>query len=97
MYLLLRNTLQINVVAYDYTGYGASLDYGVPPTEKQTYVDIETVYEWCVQSHVVQNPGKEIILYGQSVGSGPSCYIASCPKKYPVAGIILHSPILSGI
>merc|ERR1711871_1894249 len=36
----------------------------------------------------------EIILYGQSVGSGPSCYLASIK---PVAALILHSAILSGI
>ena len=36
-------------------------------------------------------PGK-IILYGRSIGSGPSSYLA---EKYPVAGVILHSPLMS--
>ena len=34
--------------------------------------------------------------YGQSVGSGPSVFLAS-RKEYPIAGLILHSPILSGL
>jgi abhydrolase domain-containing protein 17 len=86
--------LKVNLVGYDYTGYGASKDLGFTPTEKQTYVDIKCVYEWCIDSGLVKSPEKELIIYGQSIGSGPSCYLAS---KRPVAGLILHSPILSGL
>ncbi|CAM9480232.1 unnamed protein product [Phaeothamnion confervicola] len=35
-----------------------------------------------------------LILYGQSVGSGAACYMAAVGS---VAGLILHSPILSGM
>jgi hypothetical protein len=35
-----------------------------------------------------------VILYGQSVGSGPTCYLAS---KRVCAGVVLHSPIMSGM
>ena len=34
---------RVNVIAYDYTGYGTSEGM---PTEKQTYKDIESVYDW---------------------------------------------------
>ena len=37
MYAMLALTLKLNVVGYDYTGYGSSFDNGVRPTEKQTY------------------------------------------------------------
>lgn len=47
-------TLRVNVVGYDYTGYGASMKYGVQPTEKQTYKDIERVYEWCIETKLVK-------------------------------------------
>lgn len=40
MYAMLALTLKINVVGYDYTGYGSSIDSGVKPTEKQTYKGI---------------------------------------------------------
>ncbi len=35
-----------------------------------------------------------IILYGRSIGSGPSSYLA---EKHEVAGVILHSPIMSAL
>lgn len=85
-YARIAQTLQVNVVAYDYSGYGAS---GGTPSEQQTYDDITAVYNW-----TKTNTSMPILLYGQSVGSGPSCYLASL---VPVAGLILHSPILSGV
>ena len=88
MYAFMSSELKINVVAYDYTGYGTSMADGIRPTEKQTYRDIDAVYDWCITSNLVTNPRSEIVLYGQSVGSGPSCYLAS---TRPVAGLILHS------
>ena len=116
-YMLARNC-GINVVGYDYTGYGASAAYGVRPTERQTYQDIETVYDWCtgqasalpsgqVYDHkapplsiprvpLVTDARTQLVVYGQSLGSGPSCYIAGSRKR-PVAGLALHSPILSGL
>jgi len=36
-----------------------------------------------------------IVLYGESIGSGPSLFLASLREKC-VGGIILHSPIASG-
>lgn len=90
-YVYIAVKLGVNVVGYDYTGYGVS---DGNPTEKQTYKDIEAVFSWCLSTKLVTSPVDEIILYGQSVGSGPSCYLAS---KKPVAGLILHSAILSGI
>ena len=94
LYVMIATHLRVNVVGYDYTGYGASATYGVRPTEKQIYIDIETVYDYCIESKLVTDPGRELILYGQSVGSGPSCYLA--PLR-PVAGVVLHSPIMSGL
>jgi fermentation-respiration switch protein FrsA (DUF1100 family) len=35
-----------------------------------------------------------IILYGRSIGSGPSSFLS---EKYEVAGVILHSPIMSAL
>lgn len=89
-FVLLASSLKCNVIGYDYTGYGP---LGGTPTERQVYYDIEAVYNWC-SIHVTSDPGSRVILYGQSVGSGPSCYLAS---RQPVAGLILHSPILSGV
>lgn len=105
LFFMIAHSCNVNVVGYDYTGYGASAQYGVRPTERQTYQDIETVYDWCCSndssasgrpgdSPMVTDPKTQIVVYGQSLGSGPSCNIAA---RRPVAGLVLHSPILSGI
>jgi pimeloyl-ACP methyl ester carboxylesterase len=94
MYCMMAAFLQVNVVGYDYTGYGASMSQGIPATEKQTYKDITAVYNYCVSTKLVTDPATELVLYGQSVGSGPSCYLAVCK---PIAGLVLHSPIMSGL
>jgi hypothetical protein len=97
MYSMLHGmcvSLEVNVVGYDYTGYGPLNNANTRPTEKQTYRDIESVYNWLSTSGRIKDPSREIIVYGQSVGSGPSCYLAF---KYPIAGLVLHSGIMSGI
>ena len=81
--------LKVNVIGYDYTGYGASMQHEVQPTEEQTYVDVEAVYDWACdfsRGKLIPSgiPGNHIIVYGQSVGSGPSCYLASGKSRRPV-------------
>jgi fermentation-respiration switch protein FrsA (DUF1100 family) len=93
-YIQLVRKLRVNVLAYDYTGYGASSG---EPSEAHTYADICAAYDHLVARGICQDPAKQIVLYGQSVGSGPSVKLASEPKKRPVRGLILHAPILSGI
>lgn len=104
LYFMIAHNCGVNVVGYDYTGYGASAKFKVRPTERQTYSDIDTVYDWLTKSKesgwrgsgtpLVTDPASQLIVYGQSLGSGPSCHIAS---RRPVAGLVLHSPIMSGI
>mmetsp|Transcript_16728 Transcript_16728/g.23075 ORF Transcript_16728/g.23075 Transcript_16728/m.23075 type:complete len:233 (+) Transcript_16728:296-994(+) len=85
----LAHRLNSNIFAYDYTGYGSAS--GVP-SEKDTYADIIAVYDYIESLGI--DPATQVVLYGQSVGTGPSCHLASIR---PVRGLILHSPMLSGI
>lgn len=87
---LISKHCKCNVVVYDYSGYGAS---GGVPMEKNTYRDIKLVYEYIVSN--ITKHEHNVILYGQSVGSGPSCYLAS--KRPNAGGLILHSPFTSGM
>jgi len=87
---VLVHSLLCNVVMYDYSGYGES---GGVPTEGNSYNDVKTVYEF-VKSGLAPDPSN-IVLYGQSVGSGPSCALAY--KKNELGGVILHSPFTSGM
>lgn len=82
--------LRVNLLGYDYSGYGQSTG---KPTEQNTYADIEAAYECLKQTYGVKE--EDIILYGQSVGSGPTVDLASRLSR--LRAVVLHSPILSGV
>ncbi|GIL56377.1 hypothetical protein Vafri_11746 [Volvox africanus] len=77
-------------MGYDYSGYGCSTG---TPTVNNTLADITAVLR-CLQD-VYGVPPDRVVLYGQSVGSGPSCYLGS--EEPDLAGVVLHSPLLSGV
>lgn len=76
-----------SVFAYDYQGYGTS--QGVP-SEQNTYHDIKAAYNYL--TNALQVPPNQIILYGFSVGSGPSIELAMHKQ---VAGLILEGAFTS--
>lgn len=82
----LRN-LGFAVFAYDYRGYGTSEGN---PSEKTAYKDIDAAYDYLTQKLGVSP--KKIILYGRSVGGGPSVDLAS---RQPVGGLILENTFVS--
>ena len=85
----LARVLRVNIMAYDYTGYGKSS--GGPPSEEHCYNDIQAAFDYLTQVRHV--PPCQIVLYGRSLGSGPSCYLA---RQTPdLGGVILQSPLLS--
>jgi abhydrolase domain-containing protein 17 len=86
-YLQRLKNLGFNVVAYDYRGYGASLGQ---PSEANTYGDIIAAYRYTRETLKV--PADRIIVFGRSVGGGPSTYLAS---TQPIAGLILESTFTS--
>ncbi|KAG6577735.1 Alpha/beta hydrolase domain-containing protein 17B, partial [Cucurbita argyrosperma subsp. sororia] len=90
LFLQLKRNLRVNLMGYDYSGYGASTG---KPSESNTYADIEAVYECLETEYGVSQ--EDLILYGQSVGSGPTLHLAS--KLPRLRGIVLHSAILSGL
>ncbi|KAK8343696.1 hypothetical protein V6Z12_A07G031100 [Gossypium hirsutum] len=75
----LRAHLRVNIMSYDYSGYGASTG--------------KAVYNCLKKEYGVKQ--EDLIVYGQSVGSGPTLHLASRVKK--LGGVVLHSAILSGI
>ncbi|KAL3844891.1 hypothetical protein ACJIZ3_002294 [Penstemon smallii] len=82
--------LRVNLMGYDYSGYGQSTG---KPTEYNTYADIDAVYKCLKEKYGVKD--EQLILYGQSVGSGPTVDLAS--RVPNLRGVVLHSPILSGL
>lgn len=63
------------------------------PSEFDTYADIEAVYE-CLQTEYGISQ-EHLILYGQSVGSGPTLHLAARLPR--LRGVVMHSGILSGL
>ena len=79
-------------MAYDYTGYGKS---NGTPSEINCYADIEAAFSYLTQVRHI--PHESIVLYGRSLGSGPSCYLAqkTAREGRSIGGVILQSPLLS--
>ena len=65
------------------------------PGEKNVHADIEAAFHYL--RDVIGLSPHQIVLYGRSLGSGPSCYLAhkSAQDGRSVGGLILHSPFLS--
>ncbi|KAI3912773.1 hypothetical protein MKW98_005693 [Papaver atlanticum] len=82
--------LRINLLGYDYSGFGQSTGQ---PSESNTYEDIEAAYKCIKEQYGAKD--EEIILYGQSVGSGPTVDLAS--QLPNIRAVVLHSPLLSGL
>lgn len=72
-----------SVMTYDYPGYGHSTG---KPTEQNSYLAIEAAYDY-LTTELELSP-ENIIVQGQSVGGGPSTYLAA---SKPVAGLVLES------
>jgi len=83
----LSQEVRVNVLAYDYEGYGKS---NGRPSEQGCYDDIDAAYAFLTQT--LRTPPEQIVLYGRSVGSGPSCYLAERLHKAQVVlgGLILQ-------
>lgn len=82
--------LRVNLMGYDYSGYGQSTG---KPSEYNTYADIEAAYKCLEDQYGVKE--EDVVLYGQSVGSGPTVDLAARLSR--LRAVVLHSPILSGL
>lgn len=71
------------IFAYDYRGYGTSQG---TPSEPAIYQDIDAAYRYL--TNTLKLPVDRVIVYGRSVGGGPSIDLAS---RVPVAGLIVES------
>ncbi|MDE5094819.1 MAG: alpha/beta hydrolase [Trichodesmium sp. St11_bin5] len=72
-----------NIFSYDYQGYGTSQG---KPSVDGAYQDINAAYEYLTKKLGI--PANKIIVYGRSVGGGPSIDLAS---RQPVAGLVIES------
>jgi pimeloyl-ACP methyl ester carboxylesterase len=61
----------VNILAYDYTGYGKNRG---EPSEAHVCADIEAAWQHLIETRKMRPC--EVVLYGRSVGSGATCYLA---------------------
>lgn len=81
------DVLGCDICLYEYSGFGIATG---KPSEANCYADIEATYDFLVHDAGV-NPNT-IVLFGRSMGSGPTVYLASQRR---VAGVILVAAFLS--
>lgn len=79
--------LQVNVLVYDYSGYGYSSCRD--PGEDACYHDIEAAWNLLTTRLGISN---RIVAFGRSLGSGPTVEIA---LRKSISGVILQSAISS--
>ena len=80
------NKLEINILLISWRGFSGNEGY---PTEKNLYEDAEAAIKWLNKKKVSNS---QIILYGESLGTGVAVEIAS---KNNFNSIILESPFTS--
>jgi pimeloyl-ACP methyl ester carboxylesterase len=86
-YLEVFQAAGISALAYDYPGYGTSSGKA---SEAGTYAAADAVYTYATQT--LNFAPEQITLYGRSLGSGPSCWLA---ERYPIDRLILDGAFTS--
>ena len=96
--------LDVSILSYDYRGYGKSGDVYDQPTAESCAEDLRRVVAWATKARglVGGQTGDynrdrfgldDIVLWGQSIGSGPSTKVAT---EKEVGGLILECALASG-
>lgn len=85
----LSQSLKTSVLCYDYTGYGLATG---KPSESNCYSDIRAAYTYLVSN--MRIPPKRILLFGRSLGSGPTVHLAASLKAN-LGGVVLIAPLTS--
>ena len=83
----IRFTLNINVIAPEFPGYGIYHGY---PKEEQLFQDSLSVYDYMTKQLGI--PASNIIVFGRSIGTSIATYLAS---QRTATALVLISPPLS--
>lgn len=91
----LFTTLRMNILCYDYVGYGLSISQDGKtntPSEDGCYASAECAMKFLTQKKGI--PLGRIIFLGHSLGTGVTCEMAT---RYETAGVLLMAPFTSAI
>jgi fermentation-respiration switch protein FrsA (DUF1100 family) len=79
-------TAGVNVLLFDYRGYGHSQGY---PSEEGTCQDAQAAFHWLRNKGFA---GRDIVAFGESLGGGVAAELA---LREPIGGLILQSTFTS--
>lgn len=90
-----------DVFSYEYVGYSTSRLDGASASEEGCIRSIDAAWRHCVD--VLKLKPNRLVIYGRSIGSGPSVDLASRERvqgteasPWNAAGVLLQSPLESG-
>ena len=85
--IALLASLDMNVLIFDYAGYGKS---NGAPDEENTYAAAQVMYRWLVDGG--RETPERIVAMGRSLGGAVAAHLAAAE---PVAGLVLESTFTS--
>jgi pimeloyl-ACP methyl ester carboxylesterase len=88
----LSKALKVDVISYDYSGYGLNRADTFERSEEGVNLTLQTIYNAMVDPSSSYNYKPEnVVLLGYSLGSGPSVYLASTlgKTKGSLRGLVL--------
>ncbi|MCA6437744.1 MAG: alpha/beta hydrolase [Bacteroidetes bacterium] len=77
------------VLMMDYRGYGLSEG---EPSEEGMYADVDACFQWLKQNGAKDN---QVMIYGFSMGSAPSCELTANVSSLSPSKLILEAPFAS--
>lgn len=90
-----------DVLSYEYVGYSTSRLEGAAPSEAGCLRSIDAAWRYLMDT--VKLPSSQVVIYGRSIGSGPTVDLASREHvegssiaPLDAAGVLLQSPLESG-
>eukprot|EP00405_Crypthecodinium_cohnii_P021386 CAMPEP_0206476366 /NCGR_PEP_ID=MMETSP0324_2-20121206/34685_1 /ASSEMBLY_ACC=CAM_ASM_000836 /TAXON_ID=2866 /ORGANISM="Crypthecodinium cohnii, Strain Seligo" /LENGTH=256 /DNA_ID=CAMNT_0053952007 /DNA_START=82 /DNA_END=853 /DNA_ORIENTATION=- len=96
----LSRALDVNVFSYEYVGYSLGRFEGQDPSEEGCIRSVDAAWKYLTDEKGISP--KSIVIFGRSIGTGPSVDLASRTvpgsrhSPLDVAGVLLQSPIESG-
>ena len=90
---MLANMMDADVLVYDYVNYG--LSSRAVTTERNMQQAVEAVFNVAIYDLCI--PANRIVLYGKSIGTAPTLYLAAQSCANDILGVIVVAPLASGI
>ena len=89
--VLISRDADVDLIAVEYPGYG---NIPGPPSDHGLIRNVIAGYKYITETLGIAP--KNLVFYGQSMGTGPSTFLAANPD-YPVGGLIVEGGFLSAL